>query len=343
MRLLVYADLQAHDGDERCYNQPTVSLQIHRVRKFYADLKRIYDQHECHGLLDLGDTTDDRSAIPVPVINAVMEGLEPYAGGEFNFKLIGNHEQFLRDTSVDSGRMYAHVFRVINQKAVWEYKDVVYVFASYPDDHTKLATWLDSMGRKYKDKATVLLGHFQAVGAMLNSGETLLGVPKDVLNRFSVSFLGHIHLPQSIGTRIHYVGSPFQQNWGEAYQDKRVGILDTDTLLFQWIPLTGYPRYVQGDLERFTADFDPASEDRWKVILNSYAETEAFFALPHSVRAEAVYNYKVQSESASQETQEAHDWSFEASLRHYLKTIPPPNIGLETEELLAIGQQLATG
>lgn len=343
MRLLVYADLQAHDGDDRCFNQPTTSLQIHRVRKFYADLQRIYDEHKCDGLIDLGDTTDDRSAIPVPVINEVMSGLEPYEGGDFNFKLIGNHEQFLRDTSVDSGRMYRNIFRVVNQRAVLEHENVVYIFASYPDDHAKLAAWLDQVGRKYKDKTTVLFGHFQAVGATLNSGQTLLGVPRETVDRFRLTLLGHIHLPQTLGSRIHYVGSPFQQNWGEALQEKRVAILNTDTLACTWITLSGYPRYVEAPLAVFQANFKPESEDRWKVVLSSHAETETFFTHPYAARAEAVYNYTVNESAPEDESLGARDWSFEASLRHWVATVPPPPGELPTEELLAIGQQLANG
>lgn len=61
MKLLCFADLQITDGHEKCHNQPGRSLQLWRAEKFFQDLHAIYTEHECDGLVDLGDTTDDRS------------------------------------------------------------------------------------------------------------------------------------------------------------------------------------------------------------------------------------------------------------------------------------------
>ena len=346
MKLLVFADLQAHDGDERCFNQPNVSLQTFRVRQFFEDLKRIYDEHGCSGLVDLGDLTDDRSAIPVPVIDTVMAGLEPFPVSEHNFKLIGNHEQFLRDTSVDSGRMYTHIFRVVSQTAGLNIDGALYVFASYPENHEELAKELARVAKQNRATKKVLFGHFQAVGASMNSGETLSGVPREVLDLYDVVLLGHIHLPQSIGFKIHYVGSPFQQNWGEAMQEKRVAIFDTKTLLVTWVPLQGYPRYIHASLDVFKSTYKEEDEDRWKVTLNSLAETEEFFALPYSARAEAVYNYNYkESTQENEEPQPDRDWGFDASLKRWVERIPPSTVGIElaNEELIEIGRQIATG
>jgi hypothetical protein len=46
----------------------------------------------------LGDTTDDRQAIPIPTIHAVLKPLERFKGGH-NIKLMGNHEQWLKSPS----------------------------------------------------------------------------------------------------------------------------------------------------------------------------------------------------------------------------------------------------
>jgi hypothetical protein len=39
---------------------------------FFKVLREIYVEHGCDGLVDLGDTTDDRSSIPVPTIDALI-------------------------------------------------------------------------------------------------------------------------------------------------------------------------------------------------------------------------------------------------------------------------------
>lgn len=343
MKLLVYADLQAHDGDERCFGDAGTSLQLYRVRKFFADLYDVYTEHECEGLVDLGDTTDDRSSIPVPVIDAVLGGLERFPASPWNFKIMGNHEQFVRDTSLDSGRLYGKFFEVFNRVEVRESGSTVYVFASYPDNHDQLAARLAEILRGYKGHRKVLFGHFQAVGATMPTGEALTGIPKAILNQFTVAMLGHIHLPQAVGKSIHYVGSPFQQHWGEAGQPKRVGVLDLGTLTITWVPMDGYPQYRMVSLKEFEESFREDSENRWKVRLANHAETEKFFQLPFSHRYEAIYEYTLETDP-DVPAKEPTDWSLDASLAHWVNLMPPKkgNIDLSAEELIAIGRQLAS-
>jgi hypothetical protein len=69
------------------------------------------------GLIDLGDTTDDRTSIPVPTINSLLSGLTPFRG--WNVKLIGNHEQFLRNATVNVGKLFERHFAVIDDFASW--------------------------------------------------------------------------------------------------------------------------------------------------------------------------------------------------------------------------------
>jgi len=340
MRLLVYGDLQATDGNEVCWADPTITLQHYRVTKFYQDIADIYAKHKCDGVIDLGDTTDDRSSIPVPTIEAVGAGLDLIPDSNLNFKLVGNHEQFLRNTSINNRRLFQHKFEVVNQTDVYDFNGVTAVFCSYPAKHELLTDWLDKNERHWKSPK-ILFGHFQAVGCTLNSGTALDGIPKEALEPFDLCLLGHIHLPHTIGKTIHYVGSPFQQDWGEAGQVKRVAILDTEKLSIKWVPLAGYPEYRLVKWDEFK-DLESIEEHRYRVALSSHAETEAFFQHAFFQKAEPVYDYDAIEPEKKPENQ---DWTFEGICQRYISLVPPAAIGADVteKELLEIGTALAKG
>lgn len=328
MRLLCYGDLQATDGDELCFTQPNVTLQHYRVARFFDDLVKIYADYGCDGVVDLGDTTDDRSAIPIPTVEVLGAGIAKIPKGE-NFKLTGNHEQYLRDISVNNRRLFQHRFHVFDDRKIINFgSQWSGFFVSYPADHKELTEWLIKETQRIRGPK-ILFGHFQAQGAFYNNSTALTGVPKDVLNKFNLVLLGHVHLPQSVTPTIHYVGSPFQQDWGESNQQKRVGIVDTDAMTVEWVPLSGYPEYRSVTMDEFTKLAEEASEHRYKVTLNSHEETEAFFRHPHFNRATANYNY---DETPAEQSNETHDWSFDGICRRYLKQVPPSTFGIELSD-----------
>jgi hypothetical protein len=344
MKLLLYADLQATDGSEVCFHDPSVRLQDWRVRHFFKVLREIYVEHGCDGLVDLGDTTDDRSSIPVPTIDALISSLSEYDG--WNMKLIGNHEQYTRDARIHVGKLFSHQFSIVDGVQVFKSpdSDAVFVFAAYPGNYTKLTEELTVITHKYRNSPLVLFGHFQVIGAQLNSGLAYDGVPRELLTRFKAGFLGHVHKPQSIVPGVFYVGSPFQQNFGESYELKRVAVFDTKTLEVTWVPMTdrGFPVYRTITAKEFPLLAKEDSEDRFHVVLKSQADTELFFGHPLCNRAETEYSYTTTNE-ASAETPKS--WSFEAVLSRWIKKNTPKDVGIEIsdEEMLDIGTQIANG
>jgi hypothetical protein len=344
MKLLLYADLQATDGSETCFHDPTVRLQDWRVRRFFEVLKEIYAAHGCEGLIDLGDTTDDRSAIPVPTIDTLLHGLSHFTG--WNMKLIGNHEQYTRDARVHVGRLFERQFTIVDEVEAFQAPDseAVLVFASYPGSYAKLAERLGEMTRIYRGRKMVLFGHFQVIGCRLNSGVALDGLPRECLSQFTTGFLGHVHKPQEVAKNIHYVGSPFQQNFGESGEAKRVAIFDTVTLHTEWVSLEGhgFPVYRTVGAEEFVERVQDASEDRYKVVLSSQADTETLFAHPLCNRAESEYSYTTANDHAPAAVK---SWSFESVLQRWIEKNPPKDAGLELpdDEMLAIGMEISQG
>jgi hypothetical protein len=344
MKLLLYADLQATDGSEVCYHDPTVRLQDWRVQRFFEVIRQVYDEHECEGLIDLGDTTDDRSAIPVPTINTLITNLANFTG--WNVKLIGNHEQYTRDASVNIGKLFEHRFTIMNgvSSMIGPDSDALFVFASYPGSYTTLVEQLAKIVQQFKGKKLVLFGHFQVLGCQLNSGLAYDGVPKQLLAHFTAGFLGHVHKPQTVAPNVHYVGSPFQQNFGESGEAKRVAIFDTVKLTVKWVSLAdyGFPIYRTVTAQEFVDAVDEQSEDRFHVVLGSQADTELFFSHPLCNRAETEYSYT----SANVHTAEIpQSWTFESVLSRWMSKNPPKDTGIDISdpEMLDIGVQIANG
>lgn len=342
MRFLIYADLQATDGNEASYTSPALTLQHLRVQKFFTDTALICKHYRCDAVIDLGDTTDDRSAIPMPTIELLGAGMALLPDSQWNLKLVGNHEQYLRDASVNNRRLFEHKFTVVDQFEVYNNGEVNLVCCSYPGDHEKLVQWLHDQARRLRGQPTVLLGHFTVIGCQMNSGLALTGVPRVLLKSFNLTLLGHVHIPQSLDECIHYVGSPFQQDWGEAGQQKRVAILDTKTLKLTWVPMTGYPEYRRVDFDEFETLPADETEHRYRVRLKDHQQTERFFQHPRFHRAEAEYTY---SAAVPEEVQVEQDWSFEGTCVRYMKLVPPDKAGLAVSEpeLLELGTSIARG
>lgn len=342
MRLLVYADLQATDGSEICHGRPDVLLQHYRVEKFFNDLVEIYEKYQCDGVVDLGDTTDDRSSIPINTLDVLCQGLAKLPGTpKTNAKLTGNHEQFLRNTSVSNWRLFAPYFTVYNGVSSKQLDDSTRVwYASYPEDYQELARTLALEADKYRTQRKILFGHFQVKGATIGNAKSNSGVPMEALAGFDLVLLGHVHAPQSLSDRAHYVGSPFQQDWGEAGENKRVAVVDTERLKIKWIPMTGYPEHRAVTLSEFQESIVTQNEDRYRVTLTSHEESEKFFAHPMFGRAVGVYSYDVPEEGEVDDT-ETRDWSFDGTLKRYIETVPPVGIELSEEELLESGRIIA--
>lgn len=354
MKALCYADLQATDGHEKCHGDPTVSLQIARVDAFYQTLLKIYREFNCDCLWDLGDTTDDRSSIPVPAIDVLCSNLSQFPRSQWDLKLIGNHEQYLRNTEVHVGKMFEPYFTVIEGNEAFTACEGVRIMAcSYPCDERDTIKFIDeqrAIVRKTKETA-VLLGHFQVMGSITGMGQLLAGVPKDRIAWVDLGLLGHVHKPQSVHKNVHYVGSPFQQDWGETGENKRVGIVDISTggVSVQWVPIEGFPRYIHTDVDSFEKSCTRECEDRFKVSIRSQKEATKFFSLPLAHRAEPVYDFDVTSSSTNtcdssteNEKTAKSAWSFESVIQRYVERNEPSSKGVpaSVEEMVQYGREI---
>lgn len=341
MKALVFSDLQATDGHQRLFSNPTTSLQLWRVNKLFEVLQKIYLENNCDCVWELGDLTDDRNSISLPTLEAVSRGMNSFPDSEFNFKIVGNHEFYLRDASISSGCLYRHKFKVFDKPGVIQLGDTTILMAPFPGNDEELANWIRTNSRQ--SSKIILLGHFQVIGCQMDSGVSISGIPKQALQKIQLGLLGHVHKAQTVLPNIYYVGSPFQQNFGEANEQKRVAVVDTDSLSVKWITLDCFPRYATVHVNEFVRIASADAEDRYKVVVNNQEEAEKFYAHPLSNRAEAVYEYEQSVRNEESESLQPQ-LSLDFLLMKYVKLFPPTakGIALAEDEMLSYGKEIAT-
>ena len=274
-KYLVFTDLQAKDGITYCRQNPDVPLQRWRVDKFIDQLFELAAEHEVDGIIDLGDTTDDRNSVELTTLNQVSR----LGHSKYGFiKLIGNHEQFRKDQSVDTRTLYP-AWNVVSGNQVFKVGGCTILASAYSDDFKATDEWVSFNADKNRSGGPiVVLGHWDVVGAEMSASKSLFGVKRETLDKADLVLLGHIHKPQQLGKSTYYVGSPFQQDYGEAGEEKRVGLLELEggEVSLAWIRIDGMPQYYNMTLDvlKTHAEFGP--EDRLTVPLLTPEETIEF-------------------------------------------------------------------
>ncbi len=342
MKILVFADLQADEGSDRRRQDPGTPLQRWRVQQFYRWASNLVQSRGIDAVWDLGDTTNNRTALSHPTVQSVTRGCAELTSGLlplYNFKLLGNHEQHLKAQTTHVGNLFTPYFHVIEDRAVISipHAQLTVVCVSYSNDHAELSSWIGATLetlRSRSNHAIVVLGHFTVSGAQFASGSALQGVQPSSLERADLVLLGHIHRRQPI-CNGWYVGSPFQQDFGEAYDPaKCVAILDTYSLEVEFVP-TPFPVHrtvTVGELGAATV-----GDDVVRVMVKSSAEAQQLYASPAAGTVEPVYAFDGGAEQAGNtDIKEGLDYT--TLTRAYAATNLLP--GVSQEDILAAADEL---
>jgi DNA repair exonuclease SbcCD nuclease subunit len=266
---------------------------------FFDELAQIAKQEKVYSVCDLGDTTDDRSFIYRATLETVLGGMQhtidQLGKSSMLIKLTGNHEQLLKTGELAAEELFKPYFsRVGNGE--FETNRCTIVYRSYTDDYEALNKDLVDVAKhlRKQGQSIVLLAHGDVRGAKYPSGEACAaGIEPDTLKLFDLALLGHIHNHQCLlSGKAWYVGSPFQQNFGEAGQRKWVAILDTEEMSVDFIEMRGFPEYRVVSYKDFKQLANPTEEHRYRVTLNSIDETTDFYSNPLSEVGEAILVYE---------------------------------------------------
>lgn len=199
-----------------------------------------------------GDLFQDRQKIQVISYQRAFEVLEANQDIDF-WLLLGNHDLWFYDrwdvSSVYPLRALKNV-HIIGKPSCVNIEGTDFDFLPYTHNPK------ESIEEHFKKKSEILIAHIAIDGAMLNTfHETIAEVSvecesdmvkmsKDMLMDWKKVFLGHYHAAQQLNECVEYIGSPLELNFGEAFQEKHVIILDLDTFEKEYVINNFSPKHL---------------------------------------------------------------------------------------------------
>jgi DNA repair exonuclease SbcCD ATPase subunit len=115
-----------------------------------------------------------------------------------------------------------------------------------------------------------IFGHAEVKGAAANGGHVAPGrvTSGQILSRARACYLGHYHKRQAIDGAVWYVGSPFEQNFGERNDPHGIALVTHDKIEPDFFELSELPRHHRLTLA------DPATGVRPHDIVEVYVERD---------------------------------------------------------------------
>lgn len=213
-----------------------------------------------------GDFFDNRSEIGVKTISVAGELMDMWS--DFNVTMItGNHDMFYKNrtdvnsVSIFEGRSNVDVISTITTKQIGD-KTVTYI--PWGQDLQKCP------------KSDIIFGHLEINGFKMMPGKLAEGKtpPKSLTGKAKLTFSGHFHLRderQYLNSKIIYIGSPYQLNWGESTNVPGYYVVDVDAESYEFHENTISPKHIKLDVDDLdvesmsgnivSVDIDPTMDD----------------------------------------------------------------------------------
>lgn len=243
-KIIYFSDLHIH-----CHKQ---SLQ--RLQDCLDVLRWVFQTARDRGISDiifLGDLFHDRQKIQVIVYQGTFDIFWEYR--DLNvYLLLGNHDLWFYDrwdVSSVAPLMALRNVEVINKPCTQKIGGLDMDFLPFTHDPV-------SAINLFPKKSPVLCSHVAVDDATLNqfyntksdvsieSEKDVVRVTKDIFRGWERTFLGHYHCAQRLDDRVEYIGSPLELSFNEAFQQKHIGILDTDTLECEYVVNQFSPKHL---------------------------------------------------------------------------------------------------
>lgn len=198
----------------------------------------------------LGDLFDNRNALNVRTINAVIDVFTFLETNLPNLKikiLMGNHDQY-----------YHNRYDIISLNILRNFNNIE-IIDKVTEDHINgksilMVPWIVPETSIYEDymsyvrkevKFDLLLGHFEINGFEVSPGITdTHGIQVRLFRNFKRVFSGHYHLRNTMD-QITYLGCPYQLSWGDYGNTKGIHVYDVDTNETTFIENTTSPSFIK--------------------------------------------------------------------------------------------------
>lgn len=339
MQVLIFSDIHIHKHKQ----------SQDRLEDCIAVLNWVCDTahaRDINNVLFCGDLFQDRQKIDVYTYQRTFEVFNKHADLNF-YLLLGNHDLWFADKWEVSSVLPLKAFeqvKVINSPCSTEIGGRTFDWLPFVKNPVKA---VDAYFPERKGH--VLFAHVAVDGCQLNSSghisdvsveyeADMVKVKPDLFDGWERVFLGHYHKAQKISDKVEYVGSPLQLNFSEAYQDKHIVVLDTETLATEYIVNSFSPQHlVVKESELATANIS----HNYVSVVGDVEKFDAF-EIKKKAESEAARHISFRSEktltNVSQDTTEEKtkfDISGGKMLERYIEAVGCGD--LERDKILRLG------
>jgi DNA repair exonuclease SbcCD nuclease subunit len=236
----MYSDL--HIREETTGICETVLDKIHEIAL----------ENKVDYILNGGDTFNTRGIIRTSCLDILYRHYKKwFDSGLKQIILVGNHDQEDKKGEIHPMKIFESFngWKVIDQpQTIDGIKNTLFCpYMSKKDVHAYLHSPLKKAAGDWRSWDAFV--HWGVCGAKRNDSNTDTdGVLLDWLENFRNVFSGHYHFRNSI-QNVHYIGSPYQQNFGEMGQNKGVIIYDNKENKKEHYAIKDTPRHYEVAIE----------------------------------------------------------------------------------------------
>ena len=201
-----------------------------RYRLFFENIFfPVLEKENITTVLCLGDTWEDRKQLNISAIKASQEMFfNPLKDKNIQmYSILGNHDIFYRN-STETNAMDIFELAYPNIQVISEFRVITLGGVKFG-----MCSWIHNDNRERQleniknSDYDVLCGHFEIQGFEMTKGNyNDHGLEQETFKTKIPVWSGHFHI-KSKQANIHYLGNPFQTNWGDVGMERGFHIFDT--------------------------------------------------------------------------------------------------------------------
>lgn len=253
-------------------------------------------EHGITQIYQLGDLFDNRTAMHLKSLHVSKpDWFDPLVENGFVMHtLLGNHDITLRESlEINTTESILQDYIKTGNVVVYKKPTVVEVDGNTTFD---IIPWIckanmdevtEFMNRK--KVSDICLGHFEIEGASMYRGiPSHGGLGQKLFARYEATLSGHYHTRSTLdGTRIHYVGTPYEITWMDAHDPRGFTVFDTETRKFEFVmnhETIFHKIYYRGDDTTLPEDIGGKYV---KLIVEQKEDVKKFDAFLNSLRIQS--------------------------------------------------------
>lgn len=217
MKVILLGDLHfdSKNGDQKILDQ--------QMRFFYKQLIPYMEENNIKHIIQTGDMFDNRKSISLNVQQRVSRLFSDTKEIHW-YTFIGNHDMWMK---TDRNTTSLHLYDSAHENLTVFYEQDT---LNLENRKFQIVPFLTPNESFVPDpEVDAILGHFEIQDFNVTKTFTAVhGLDSSVFRNIPV-YSGHFHLRQSI-KNIHYIGTPFQNDWSDYKEMKGFDVLDLETM-----------------------------------------------------------------------------------------------------------------